>query len=156
MRGSEQSDTADQSTNELAALLATSAEINVVGQVGTERVSVPLPEALRAALQDLLTQAVAQRSGTRTSVRRQLSTQQAADALGISRPTVIGLLDEFEIPFSLVGRHRRLEPEQVSILRARLREKRSQQLEAMRELSRQIGEYEANPEDNPLVHNSPR
>ena len=156
MSDSEQNDPAGQSTRELAALLATSPEINVVGQVGTERVSVPLPEALRAALQELLTQTVAQRSGTRTSARRQLTTQQAADALGVSRPTVISLLDEFEIPFLLVGRHRRLEPEQLALLRTRLREKRSRQLGVMRELSRQIGEYEANPEDNPLVHNSAR
>jgi hypothetical protein len=69
----------------------------------------------------------------------------------VSRPTVISLLDEFEIPFSLVGRHRRLDPEHVALLRSRLREKRSQQLDVMRELSRDIGEYEADPADNPLV-----
>lgn len=145
------SDTADQSTEELAALLAKSREITLVGHVGAELVSVPLPETLRVVLEDLLTEAIAERSGTRTSARRQLTTQQTADALGVSRPTVISLLDEFEIPFSLVGRHRRLDPEQVALLRSRLREKRSQQLGVMRELSRQIGEYDANPEDNPLV-----
>jgi excisionase family DNA binding protein len=147
---------ADHSTEELVAILANSPEISLVGHDGTQAVSVPLPETLRAKLHELLAGTDIKPSGTKAPYRRQLSTQQAADALGVSRPTVISLLDEFEIPFSLVGRHRRLEPEQVSLLRSRLREKRSQQLEAMRELSRQIGEYEANPEDNPLVHNSPR
>jgi hypothetical protein len=61
------------------------------------------------------------------------------------------LLDEFEIPFSLIGRHRRLDPEQVVLLRTRLREKRSQRLGVMREVSRQIGEYDADPADNPLI-----
>lgn len=145
------SGTADHSTEELAALLAKSPAIKLVGSVGAELVSVPLPETLRAALQDLLSEPATERSGTRASVRRQLTTQQAADALGVSRPTIISLLDEFEIPFSLVGRHRRLDPEQVALLGSRLREKRSQQLGVMRELSRQIGEYDANPEDNPLV-----
>lgn len=145
------SGTADHSTEELAALLAKSPAIKLVGSVGAELVSVPLPETLRAALQDLLSEPATERSGTRASVRRQLTTQQAADALGVSRPTIISLLDEFEIPFSLVGRHRRLDPEQVALVGSRLREKRSQQLGVMRELSRQIGEYDANPEDNPLV-----
>jgi excisionase family DNA binding protein len=146
----------DQSTAQLAAILATSPEITLVGHAGGELVSVPVPETLRRALQELLPTALAEHSGTRTSARRQLTTQEAADALGVSRPTVISLLDEFEIPFSLVGRHRRLDPEHVALLRSRLREKRSQQLDVMRELSRDIGEYEADPADNPLVHNSPR
>jgi len=70
--------------------------------------SVALPPELR----ELLTQVVrTMRRGqavTFAPLGQQLTTQQAADLLGVSRPTLVKFLEAGRIPYETPGRHRRL------------------------------------------------
>jgi excisionase family DNA binding protein len=76
------------------------------GSTPGDRVELPssLYQILRQvveALQQGLAVTVAPKTKT-------LTTQQAADLLGVSRPTVIRLLDDGKIPYERAGTHRRI------------------------------------------------
>lgn len=69
---------------------------------------VELPDELYQVLRQVVD---ALRAGLAVSIMPRtttLTTQQAAELLGVSRPTVIRLLDEDKIPFERIGSHRRI------------------------------------------------
>jgi excisionase family DNA binding protein len=70
---------------------------------------------------------------------KQLTTQQAAEILHVSRPHLIKLLDRGEIPFEKVGTHRRLLIDDVLEYRKRRADERREQLD---ELSRMSQDFE--------------
>lgn len=61
-----------------------------------------------------------------------LTTQQAADVLGISRPTLVKLLDANKIPFDRAGAHRRVRLADVLAYRSNRRQEQYDALEEMR------------------------
>lgn len=73
---------------------------------GEERIPVPasLLELLRAALEEL----AAGRGVAVAALDEELTTQEAADLLNVSRPFLIRLLEEGAIPYRKVGTHRRI------------------------------------------------
>lgn len=74
--------------------------------VGGEALDLPI-EVVRALRQVLLAMVDGQ-AVTVAPHRTILTTQQAAELLGVSRPTLVGLLEAGRIPFSQPGRHRRV------------------------------------------------
>lgn len=58
-----------------------------------------------------------------------VSTKQAADMLNVSRPHLVKLLEEGEIPFKKVGTHRRIELKNLIAYEKRLKENRNKKLD---------------------------
>jgi excisionase family DNA binding protein len=71
----------------------------------------------------------------------ELTTQQAAAMLNVSRPYLIGLLESGKIPFRKVGRHRRITCEALMEYKRRDDLERRAAADDLTELSEELGLY---------------
>ncbi len=105
---------------------------------------VELPEPLHAVLVQV---AEALMQGMAVSVIPQsarLTTQQAADfLLGVSRPTLVRLLERGEIPMSKPGRHRYVQLQDLVIYQDAMQSRRREILDTMAREAVEAGLYEA-------------
>jgi len=69
-------------------------------------------------------------------VEHEMTTQEAADYLGVSRPYLVGLLERGEIPFHKVGNQRRIRLDEVKAFSKRRREVA---LDELSRLSQELG-----------------
>jgi excisionase family DNA binding protein len=106
--------------------------------VGPKGETLTIPEAVFYVLERVAEVMARGDSITMVPVGQQLTTQQAADLLNVSRQYLVRLLDERRIPCTKTGKHRRLRIEDVlSFKENRDRNRRA----GMRELSQLTQEY---------------
>lgn len=112
--------------------------------LGPDGEQIPLPMVAYDVLRQVVS---AMERGEAVSVEpidRQLTTQQAATLLGISRSTLVRLLDEHELPFERFGesRHRRLRLHDVLAYRDRKRTDRRSRLDELTRQAEEDGLYD--------------
>ena len=133
----------------LRVLTSSDARPKLVGPDGEQ---IEIPESAFQAIRFLIDQMAAGKSVTVVPLGTQLTTQQAADLLHMSRPHLVKLVDTGEIPHERVGTHRRLRIEDVLAFRDLRGERRSDGLRAMSDIAQEsTGGYwgTENLEDQP-------
>ncbi|GGR23788.1 excisionase family DNA-binding protein [Deinococcus ruber] len=99
------------------------------------RLPVRLAEVLDGLLQDL----AAGRAVQVITLEEEISTQQAAELLNVSRPYLVKLVESGALPHRKVGPRRRLHLQDVLAYRARLEAQRQAALQALADDLQELG-----------------
>ncbi|MEV8310688.1 excisionase family DNA-binding protein [Streptomyces flavidovirens] len=108
------------------------------GPDGTART---LPAEVYEALLVVVRALAEGKAVTVAPVNTTLTTQEAADLLGVSRPTFVKILDRGEVPYSRPGRHRRVLLADVLAYQELRRSKRRSGLDQLVNLTEESGLY---------------
>lgn len=130
-----EADLARKSSRLLAACIGNgpTARLRVIN--GNDEIVVPV-YALKL-LVDILAQMGEGRGVTVLPIKAELTTQQAANLLNVSRPYLISLLERGELNFRKIGKHRRILLEDLLVYQQEMRKK---QVAALEELAKQAQE----------------
>jgi len=110
--------------------------IRVEGEGGT---TIPLPGAAVAPLLDLLSDLAEGRAVSIADADEELTTQEAAELLNVSRPHLVRLLKEEEIPSHKVGSHHRVCRRDVLAYKAKRRRQSEEAMQEVTRLSQELG-----------------
>lgn len=123
----------------LATLVERSQSAELLGSDGTR---VALPAQILEVLLEVVRAMRGGRAITVAPHELRLTTQQASELLGISRPTLVKLLEDGQIPFEQPGRHRRVRLQDLLDYRERRRRERRDALADMVRETEDLGLYD--------------
>ncbi|MNZ33337.1 Helix-turn-helix domain protein [compost metagenome] len=128
-----------ESRRQLAAFLSTKLETQRIDIVDDEQRShtVELPVFALRLLDEILGELAMGNAVKVVPIHAELTTQEGADLLNVSRPHLVKLLDENVIPHTKVGRHRRVK---FADLMAYKQRRDAESRQAMDELAAQAQE----------------
>ncbi|MAM86416.1 MAG: DNA-binding protein [unclassified Hahellaceae] len=137
----EEATIAKASSQELSAFISTKSvtqRLSITDEDGVAH-KVDLPVSALRLLVNVLTELGDGHTVKLVPVHSELTTQEGADLLNMSRPTFIKLLDEGSIPFSYVGNRRKVRFMDVRNYQEQLEAQRLATLEELSALDQELG-----------------
>lgn len=98
-----------------------------------------LPGQVMQLLLDIVSEMAKGNAISLVPIHHELSTQEAANLLNVSRPHLVSLLEKGELPHRKVGAHRRVLASDVLAYKENLLAQRSQALDELTALSQEMG-----------------
>jgi excisionase family DNA binding protein len=117
--------------------------IRVIPEREQQEKVVMIPAVAFRLLVDILTQMAQGNAVMLIPVQAELTTQEAADLLNVSRPFLVKLLEAGEIPYRKVGARRRVLYRDIAEYKRRINERRRATLDELAAQAQEIGmDYE--------------
>ena len=104
-----------------------------------EPISVTVPQGAFELFMEVLAQMANGNAVTIVPIHAELTTQQAAAMLNVSRPHLVELIDAGKIPHRMVGTHRRVLAAQVLAYRKRMRDEAEAAMNELADESQKLG-----------------
>lgn len=110
--------------------------------LGTAGEALDLPEALVRVLVQAARQLARGNALTVVPLSKELTSQEAADILNVSRPYLIKLLEQGDIPYVKTGTHRRIRLSDVMAYKRIRDAERRRSLARLTQMSQEMGLYD--------------
>ena len=107
--------------------------------VGPEGQGIDLPESLHALVREIVRVLTRGEAVSIVPISKELTTQEAADLLNVSRQYLVRLLERGEIPYHKVGTHRRIAFADLIEYKRRRDEERRRGLDELTRMSQEMG-----------------
>ncbi len=111
----------------------------LVGPYGEE---IELPQSVFQVLRHIIYHMMRGRAIFIVPENKELTTQEAANLLNVSRPYLIKLLEQEKIPFANVGTHRRIRFSDLMQYKTRRDTEREHALNEIAQMSQELGMYD--------------
>ena len=118
---------------------ASSASVALRADPGGDRTRLVLPHVALRLIADVLAELANGNAVTVAPVRGELTTQQAADLINVSRPYLIKLLDDRKVPYRRVGNRRKVRLDDLLAYQRRDHEHRQHVLDELTREAEALG-----------------
>lgn len=110
--------------------------------VGPDGEQIPLPPSLFQVLKRIVPHLSRGQAVTIIPINKEVTTQEAADILNVSRPYLIKMLAEEKLPYVTVGSHRRIPLPDLLEYKERRDEERLEAIREIAQMSQDLGMYD--------------